>query len=134
MSKVSSANLRFAASISSSRTLRTPLRATRSRAFSSIELDRSMPVTEQSRGYSAALMPVPTPTSSTRSPGLMPIRWIASHAAGVQRRAEREVVDRRELLVDAGDEIVLDGGDRQRARRGVGPEDLFGFARTMRLE
>ena len=74
MSKVSSANFRFAASISSSRTLRTPLRAMRSRAFSSIELDRSMPVTEQSRGYSAALMPVPTPTSSTRSPGLIAIR------------------------------------------------------------
>ena len=46
----SSANLRSAASICSSRTLRTSLRATRSRAFSSIEHEKSMPVTEQSRG------------------------------------------------------------------------------------
>ena len=32
--------------------------------------------------------------------------------AGMQRRTEREVVDRGELLVDAGDEVVFDRGDR----------------------
>ena len=48
-------------------------------------------------------------------------------AAGVQRRAEREVVDRREVFVDAGDEIVFDGRDRQRTGGGVRPDDLFGL-------
>ena len=58
-------------------------------------------------------MPVPTPTSRMRS------RRRDGHALerlqppGVQRRAEDVVVDRRELLVDAGDEIGLDGRDRQ---------------------
>ena len=46
----------------------------------------------------------------------MSIRSIACEAAGMQRRAENEVVDLRELVVDACDEIVLDGGHRQRAR------------------
>ena len=50
MSNVSLANLRADASISCSRTLLMPLRANRSRAFSSIGADRSMPVTRQSRG------------------------------------------------------------------------------------
>ena len=70
-------------------------------------------------------MPVPTPTSSTRSPGWMSIRSIASKPAGMQRRTEDEVVDLRELLVDACDEIVLDGRHRQRARGGVGPDTSF---------
>ena len=64
-------------------------------------------------------MPVPTPTSSTRSlagdahalDGLQP--------AGMQRRAEGEVVDLRELVVDALDEIVLDSSDRERTRASV---------------
>ena len=51
-----------------------PLRAIRSRAFSSIDPEKSMPVTEHVRGYNAALMPVPTPTSSTRSLGPIFIR------------------------------------------------------------
>src|SRR2546422_8219613 len=46
----SSGNFRLAASICIRRTLRTPLRAMRSCAFSSIEVERSMPVTRQSRG------------------------------------------------------------------------------------
>ena len=57
-------------------------RQTRSWAFSSIELDRSMPTTEQSTGYRLALMPVPTPTSSTRSPGRIFIRRMASTRPG----------------------------------------------------
>src|SRR6185436_16180948 len=122
MSNVSSANFRFAASICSSRTLRTPLRSTRSRAFSSIGLDRSMPVTEQSDGYNAALMPVPTPTSSTRSP------------AGMERRAERDVVEPGDVLVDARDEIVVDDAHGQCASRGVGPDNFVAFTRLMRLK
>ena len=70
-------------------------------------------------------MPVPTPTSSTRSPGRMPIRLNRLHAAGMERRTEREVVDRGELLVDPVDEIVLDGRDRQRPRGRVGPNHLL---------
>ena len=134
MSKVLSANLMSAASISSSRTLRMPLRAMRSRAFSSIEPDRSMPVTEQSRGYRPALMPVPTPTSSTRSPGPDAHPLDRLHPAGVERRTEREVVDRRELLVDAVDEVVLDRRDRQRPRGRIGSDELLVLGRTLRLE
>ena len=110
------------------------MRATRSRAFSSIGLDRSMPVTEQSRGYSAALMPVPTPTSSTRSPGLMRHPLNRVHAAGMQRRTERDVVEPGDVLVDASDEIVVDDAHGQRASRGVGPDNFFAFTRAMRLK
>src|SRR6185295_15729223 len=74
MSNAPSAKRRSAAFISSRRMLLMSLRATRSRAFSSMDPDRSIPVTMQSRGYSPALIPVPTPTSSTRSPGRIPIR------------------------------------------------------------
>ena len=109
------------------------MRATRSRAFSSIEPDKSMPVTVQSRGYSAALMPVPMPTSSTRSPGLMPMRCIACMRPGCSVGPEREVVDEGEILVDPRDEIVLDRGDRQRARRRVGADVLVVSGR-MRLK
>ena len=43
-------------------------------------------------------------------------------AAWMERRAEEHVVDARQLFVDAFDEMVLDGNDRQRARADVGPE------------
>ena len=72
---------------------RCPLRAMRSRAFSSIGADRSMPVTEQSRGYSDALMPVPDADFEHAIAGgdAHPLNRL--HAAGVQRRPERP--DRR---------------------------------------
>jgi len=37
--------------------------------------------------------------------------------------AEGEVVDSGELLVDPLDEVVLDGGHRQRLRRGIARRD-----------
>ncbi len=36
--------------------------------------------------------------------------------AGMQRRAEGDVVDLRQLVVDALDEVVLDGSNRERSR------------------
>jgi hypothetical protein len=50
MSNVSSSKLNAAASISMTRQLRSPFLAMRSRAFSSIPDDRSMPVIWQARG------------------------------------------------------------------------------------
>ena len=40
----------------------------------------------------------------------------------MQRRAEDQVVDAGQLLVDALDEVVLDGSDRQGAGGNIGPE------------
>ena len=102
-----------------------PLRATRSRAFSSIESDRSMPVTAQSRGYSAGV------DAGADADLEHAIARLDAHAldrlqpAGVQRGTEGEVVHRGEVLVNAGDEVVLDGSDRQRAGGRVGPRELF---------
>ena len=53
---------------------------------------------------------------------------------GVERGTEHEVVHGRELFVHPRDEIVLDRSARQRPRRGIRPEDLFGFLRTIRLK
>ena len=47
----------------------------------------------------------------------------------MQRRAEGEVVDRGELLVDALDEVVLDRRDRQRPGCGVRPERVSSRSR-----
>ena len=93
-----------------------------------------MPVTVQSRGYSDRLMPVPTPTSSTRSPACDAHPLDRLHAAGMQRRAEGEVVDLGELVVDALDEVVLDGGHRQRARGRVGSGNQVFFALGFTVE
>src|SRR5688572_18159058 len=40
----------------------------------------------------------------------------------MERGAEEQVVAARQLFVDALDEVVLDGNDRQRARADVRPE------------
>ena len=106
------------ASCPSSRPDRAPFRASSSRSRCRSRSSRA------DRG--SALMPVPTPTSSTRSPGRMPIRWIACTRPGCRRRPEGEVVDRRELLVDARRRSrSRPRRHRQRARRRVGPENLF---------
>src|SRR5690606_6110596 len=73
-SKLASGNAIDSAFISiSASTLERPRRATRARAFSSISRETSMPVTRTPGGYIGSESPVPTPTSSTRSPG-----WQAS--------------------------------------------------------
>jgi len=36
-------------------------------------------------------------------------------SARMQRRAEKQVIDLRKLVVDVVDEVVVDGSDRQRA-------------------
>ena len=43
----------------------------------------------------------------------------------MERGAERQVVDLGELLVDAFNEVVLDGGDRQGAGADIGSEIIF---------
>src|SRR5262249_11528407 len=55
-------------------------------------------------------------------------------ASGMQSRAEGEVVAPGNVLIDARNEIILDHGDRQRARGGVGPDDFLAFTRTGRLK
>ena len=107
------------------------LRAARSRAISSIDPLKSMPMTEQFFGYSDRLMPVPTPTSSTRSPGWMSMRSIACSRPGCKRGPEGDVIHLGQLVVDPFDEIVLDGGHRQRAGRGVRPGDEFILANRL---
>ena len=52
-----------------------------------------------------------------------------ANAAGLQRRAEGQVVDRRELLVDARDEIVLDGSHGQLRGSAAGGQQLSSVAR-----
>ena len=49
-------------------------------------------------------------------------------SAGMQRRAEGQVVHLRELVVHALDKIVLDGSYRERARPGVGSGNQVFFA------
>ena len=44
---------------------------------------------------------------------------MACRAAGVERRTEDEVVDLRQLVVNALDKIVLDGSHGERSRTGV---------------
>ena len=44
--------------------------------------DRTVTVTDAWRGYSDRLIPVPTPTSRTRSPGWIFITWIARSRPG----------------------------------------------------
>jgi len=46
-------------------------------------------------------------------------------ATRVQRGAENQVVDIRQLLVNPGDEVVFNRRDRERPRGDVGPEILF---------
>ena len=75
-------------------------------------------------GYIERLMPVPTPTSSTESPGRIVHLLDGLDAPGVERRAENEVVDVGQFLVDPRDEVVLDNRDRQRARCRVAADGL----------
>ena len=93
-----------------------------------------MPVTEQSRGYServdaGADADFEHPLAR---PDAHPLNRL--HAARVQRRTERPVVDPRDVLVDARDEVVLDHGHRQGARRRVGPENLFAVAGAVSVQ
>ena len=82
-----------------------------------------MPVTAQSRGYSADVDAGADADLEDAVAGLDAHPLDRLQPARMQRRTEDEVVDRRELLVDAVDEVVLDGRHRQRARRGVRPAD-----------
>ena len=93
-----------------------------------------MPVTEQSRGYRRGVDAGADADFEHAIAAPDPHPLNRPEPARVQRGSEREVVDRRELLVDARDEIVLDRGDRQRARRRVGSQELLGFRQTTRLE
>ena len=93
-----------------------------------------MPVTEQSRGYSDGVDAGADADFEHAIAGLDGHPLDRVHAAGMQRRAEGDVVEPRNVLVDAGDEIVVDDADRQRPRRGVGPDNLFAFMRAMRLK
>ena len=52
----------------------------------------------------------------------------------MKRGTEDEVVRPSDVLVDAGDEVVFDDGDGQRAGRGVRPQELFALARRRRLK
>ena len=79
-------------------------------------------------------MPVPTPTSSTRSRGWMFIRWMAWSRPGWRVGPEEQVVDLGELVVDRFDEVVLDGGSRQGPGRGVRAGDQFIFPFGFSLE
>ena len=76
-------------------------------------------------------MPVPTPTSSTRSSRLDVHPLDGLQTSGVERRSEEQVVDLGELVVDTFDEIVLDCRGRECPGRGIRPCDqllvLFGF-------
>ena len=56
-------------------------------------------------------MPVPTPTSRMRSSGGNRHPLNRLNAAGMQRRAERQVVEPRNVLVDFRDEIGFDDSD-----------------------
>ena len=62
----------------------------------------------------------------------MPVEVQQMQAAGVKRRTEGEVVHRRQLFVDARDEIVFNCGDRQGAGGDVGPDELFVLGRIRR--
>ena len=68
---------------------------------------------------------MPTPTSSTRSPGLDIHPLNRLKPAGMQRRSEGEVVDLGELVVDPFDEIIFDGRDGKRPGRDIGARDQF---------
>ena len=131
MSNVSSSNFRSCASICRSRTFLVPLLATRSRAFSSIPAEKSMPVISVLLGYIEQLMPVPTPTSRIVSPGMNLHALERLHAARVEGRPERQVVHARELLVHTLDEIVLYRGDRQRPSGRVALQKLVFGARPI---
>ena len=113
MSKVSSANLRFAASISSSRTFADALARD---AVARLLEHRARQVDAGHRAVARIERGVDAGADADLEHA---IARLDAHpldrvdAAGMQRRTEGEVVDRRELLVDARDEIVLDDGDRQ---------------------
>ena len=48
--------------------------------------------------------------------------------SGVKGGTERQVIDFGQLVVNAFDEVVLDGGDRQGTRRRVGARHHLVFA------
>jgi hypothetical protein len=54
--------------------------------------------------------------------------------AGVKRGSEDEVVDFREFVVDALDEIILDGCDRQCARPGIATGNELIFRLVLPIE
>ena len=92
-----------------------------------------MPVTAQSRGIERGVDAGADADLEHAVAGLDAHPLDRVDAARMQRRAERQVVEPRDVLVHARDEIVLDNGHRQRARGRVGADDLF-VVRTRWLE